>query len=403
MKHTLLITLGFTLFLNSCELDDTKPKTTETPKPFVPYALDVLNENSGYTIIYDSAYSINKLNTGVKGKIGLEDFTIDNSDILNATYYTSTPTQQDEFFSYHRINYHISSSSLLSYTTDGLGGKYFPYSDFLVKITTGGGGFGNPNWVQFKGDITASVSTVNYTGTPDLGFRAPVCNSVEGFGYFGKHDPSTQIQKGSSFAMLKGGVYQTFPLKPQINFHEVYNKEYYGIGYKKDTLLAYKINVDSNKSVLIQKFLAPISQIYGGMETLRHYSDDGKKLAIMLKGYGLDNIIRYSTFTFNFETQVFTKNINEMLLPYSGTGTDIDLDEFGNIYYTGFAGNGSNTNGVSVYKLTSSGSATLVGNDNILKSGEIVGLKYINNKIYLAVTANQVGGNVHQISFIKQN
>ena len=96
-------------------------------------------------------------------------------------------------------------------------------------------------------------------------------------------------------------------------------------------------------------------------------------------------------------------NLNQVTLEYSGTGSDIDLDENGNVFYTGYAGNGTNTSGVSIYKKSNSGTPTLVGNDNLLKSGTVVKLRVLMGKVYIAVTAKQSGKEVYQISIIKEN
>ena len=110
-----------------------------------------------------------------------------------------------------------------------------------------------------------------------------------------------------------------------------------------------------------------------------------------------------STYIYNFSSNILTQNLNQVTLNYSGIGSDIDLDENGDVYYSGYAGNGSNTSGVSIYKKTNSGSPSLVGNDNILKYGTVVKLRVLIGKVYLAVTGKQTGKEVYQISMIKEN
>ncbi len=93
-----------------------------------------------------------------------------------------------------------------------------------------------------------------------------------------------------------------------------------------------------------------------------------------------------------------------MLPPYSGTETDYDIDEDGNLYYSGYAGAGANTSGVSIYKLTPSG-ASVVGMDNFMNYGTVDLIKYYHGKVYLAVSiykdtkGNQVGP---KVVFLKQ-
>lgn len=401
MKNTILYLIFITIFFNSCELVEDKPKTVnEDPKPFVPTALNVLNENSGFSTIYDSAYQINKLNSGISGTIGLSDFTIENQNQLNACYFTTRPTQQSTFKDFVRISYDMSSSNLLRYK-NGVDGKYFQFSDLLVSISGGGGGFGTPYWVSYGGDISAYFSTVNYTGVPDLGFRHPVSNSVEGFGYFGKLKQGTQTLNGSEFDMIKAGVLVDYKNMYKRSIHDVYNNVNYGISIRQDSIWVYEI--DTIKNTLKTAIDISYDKNYIISKLIRKYSPDGKKLTFGLV-YAINSTTTLiSTFSYNYETNTLEKYIKEANIPFYWENVDMDIDESGNIYFAGYASNGTNTSGVSIYKCTSATNKELIGSDNFLKSGEVVGLKYLYGKVYLAVTAKHTDGNVHQISFLKQN
>jgi len=89
------------------------------------------------------------------------------------------------------------------------------------------------------------------------------------------------------------------------------------------------------------------------------------------------------------------------LLYGSETDSDIAFDEHGNMYYTGYANNGANKQGISIYKI-STGSQTLVGSDNFLKFGEVIKIKYLSDIIYLAVQGRKAGTQVQQLSILKQ-
>jgi hypothetical protein len=69
----------------------------------------------------------------------------------------------------------------------------------------------------------------------------------------------------------------------------------------------------------------------------------------------------------------------------------------------GYAANGTNTNGVSIYKKTTGGSVSLVGQDNILKFGAVVKLKTLMGKVFIAVTGKKTGTSAYQLSIIKEN
>jgi hypothetical protein len=115
------------------------------------------------------------------------------------------------------------------------------------------------------------------------------------------------------------------------------------------------------------------------------------------------NSNKRSTYVYNFETNVLSQNLKNVLLEYSDANSKLDLDDNGDIYYTGYSNNGINTNGVSVYKKSGNSNAVMVGSDNILKFGTVVKLKVLLGKVYLAVSGKQTGKDVYQLSIIKQN
>lgn len=100
---------------------------------------------------------------------------------------------------------------------------------------------------------------------------------------------------------------------------------------------------------------------------------------------------------------MLSKGVENVSLDYATVGSDVDTDEFGNIYYSGIAANGANTNGVSIYKKDASANTSLVGADNFLKFGTITRLKFLLGKVYLVVGGTISGSSFKQLSFIKQN
>jgi hypothetical protein len=115
------------------------------------------------------------------------------------------------------------------------------------------------------------------------------------------------------------------------------------------------------------------------------------------------NSKKYWTYSYNFNAKTLTKGLEGGLLDYSGDGSDIDFDEFGNIYYSGFAANGANKIGVSIYKKGIDGQTTRIGADDFLKFGTIIKLKVLMGKVYFALNGKKTGFDRYQLSVLKQN
>jgi len=126
---------------------------------------------------------------------------------------------------------------------------------------------------------------------------------------------------------------------------------------------------------------------------------DGKILGILFKN---ESSKKYWTYSFNFNTKVITKGLENVILDYSGDCSDIDLDEIGNIYYSGFAANGVNKVGVSIYKKGIDGQTTRIGADDFLKFGTIIKLKALMGKVYFALNGKKTGFDKYQLSVLKQ-
>lgn len=405
---------ALTVFTACEKKEEVKP--VDPPKTTIG-ALSVLNANSGYKTLYDSAFSLGGLYND--NRMGLNDFTLVDGNKLHLAYHTRIATQQSPFYTNYQVVVDINTAQELPPASGqsnltGLKdlGKFFPYSDILVSIKSGDGSFGINNSIQFGQDISAGVSTPNPPGTGDLGFRYPVCNSGAGFGYFSKLTSGSTVQRGASFTMFNGAIGSQAKLTYYKGgcLHEVYTDgsttNYIAIGVAADTVKVFRVDYTSfgtptTYPVYAEKLINSMPTMVSEYGTLsRHYSNDGKTLSFLLKETPSNKI---STYSYNFETNTLTQHLKQVTLEYSGTESDIDLDENGNVYYTGTAGNGSNTAGVSVYKKSSSGAPSLVGSDNILVSGTVVGLKVLNGKVYCAVTAKQSGKEVYQISIIKQD
>lgn len=410
--------------LTSC-----KPKEEIAPEDPAPgnstvEPVNVLNTNSGFSIIYENAQLLGGIYN--QNSAGVYDFTLETNNRFNLAFYYEEATQQDPFRTQIRISKDLSTGQLTpvpggagQYTSSSAYGnltlsQFFPYSNMLVKLRNyQSSTFGYNNSNTFFEDISAVAASPNPVGVGDLSFRYPVCNSGTGFGYYSKFS-SVNVNP------VVGSIYQVFngAIGSQANLgyykggciHEVYTGNgtynFIAIGITSDSVKVYKLNYTSYGTATAYptystSLISAIPTTINDFGTIsKHYSSDGKTVCFMCSE---SNTNKVSTYIYNFDTNTLTQHLQQVTLEYAGSGSDIDLDEYGDVYYTGYANYGTNTNGVSVYKKSSSGASTLVGNDNILLYGTIVKLKSLMGKIYLAVTGKQTGKDVYQISIIKQN
>lgn len=410
--------------LVSCEKEHTKP--TDDKGTGTPQSAMVLKEGSGFSQSIDIMVKLTEMNTGSVGKLGLYDFNIDNNNQLNLAYYDEWQSQQDKIQTGFRKAFDMSSKaekevsgetenplSRQNYKTGAL--EFMPYSTKFVSFNYSDWGSAGYSQGFFGGDVSGELPMAptwqgNYSGGVAY-YNVYAEQKLNG----GKHFMLVQLISSSSVLAMYEYLTPAMPLLGSVtperpvlaNFPEPRHMEGQGqsvvISVRADSVLAYKIN-----SVMSP---AKIYTLKGALTSTgldkelaytfkRHYSADGKKMSMLvcepISG-------KYWTYTYDFATDVLKAVLNDVDLPYSGAGTDMDMDEEGNVYYSGMAGNGSNANGVSIYKRSQSGVA-LVGADDFLKFGEIVKLKYINGKVYMVVTGNVTGVNAWaQLSIIHQN
>ncbi len=389
-------------------------------------AINVLNNGSQFEIVYDTAHAKMQFSNGVYGRMGVGDFTVSGNN-LNLYYYTTVPTQGVESKFYFRHSSNLVTKKVLAQpvnagtfgTTDvGATYVYFPYTNILTAINKGGGN-GYLRYFNVSNDVEMYFeSSNNSLGTEDIAKRHFVCNPglYPGWGFiygtFSNWKTNSPFGVGAKFNMFYAPP-ATIQAGSYAGLNDVYrdasDKEHFlSFLIGTDSLYAIEYNYtdygnSTTNPIYTTKTLAKlkITQTFPltGLR-LRHYSFDGKKIS-----FGLQNLQTpmINTFTYNYETNDFTQNLSNAKLDYADTDSDIDLDDDGNVYYTGYASNGSNTNGVSIYKKSFSSAASIVGSDNFLKSGTINKLKYLEGRVYLVVISDQTGTPpVHQISVLRQ-
>jgi hypothetical protein len=308
-----------------------------------------------------------------------------------------------------------------------------PYSNFFnYCIVTANTLAGNTVYsASIKGDVSAEIPKRNtILGEPDMGYLFPMLNSERFPG-----NPNYDMRQGfltvGALTQLNSYMFKvcnpkyfsyeftTNPATPKViaNLFDIsiinfglaqvkFENISYSFDLRSDSLFAHHI-FDTIRSgfeaigliKITGTSIAPGLTNNSNIKKIRHYSADGKILGMFFQDVTSK---KCWTFSFDYVTHTFSKGIEGLALDYSTENSDIDIDEFGNIYYSGIASNGSNINGVSIYKKGISGSTSLIGSDNFLKFGEIVQLKHLFGKIYLTVTGRITNTYYKQLTFLKQ-
>jgi hypothetical protein len=429
--------LFFLVLFTACE----KPKEEEVliEDPTAQKAVYILNENSGFDTVLNQIQDLQGIGTAI-GEIGLSDFTVENNTNLNYVYYTTLQSQQSNLFMYNRktfnmnANIHEDLPSGANNLSEYEGGGFFrPYSNFfnflvLNTNTTAGNIVYNGT---FKGDVSAVIPSRNTIfGDADMGYLFPMVNSARFPG-----NPNYDYRQGClTIGNLFGAPsyinkscnpkdfafqYSTNPAVPKViaNFFDVsisnqnitqflYEEISYSFDLRSDSLLVHHIKdtlIDNYNTQKLQRITG--TSVGAGLSNdlnikkFRHYSDDGKVIGLYFQD--LDSR-KCWTFSFNYVNHTLTQGLQGELLDYSTNNSDIDIDEFGNVFYSGIAGNGNNINGVSIYKKDITGSVSLVGSDNFLKFGEVVKIKHLYGQVYVAVTGRISNTTYKQLTFLKQ-
>lgn len=405
-----------------------KKESMTTPKDAngTPEAATVLKEGSGFSQSIDVMVKLTEMNSGSTGKLGLYDFNVDRSNQLNLAYYDEWQSQQDKLKTGYRKAFDFTSGKEIAVSNEteyALGRQkylqgtieFMPYSSKLVSFNFSDWGSAGYSQAFFGGDISADMPMAptwqgNYSG----GIAYYNVYAEQKFNG-GKHYLLVNLLSSSS--VLSQYEYLTpampplgsvRPEKPVLaNFPDPRHLDGQGktvvISVRADSVLAYKIDNVMSPAKVYTRTGGLVSSGFNKESVYkwqRHYSASGDKMSMLVYDTSAK---KYWTYVYDFTNDILTPKINNANLSYSASGSDIDMDEEGNIYYTGIAGNGSNTAGVSVFKLSPSG-ISLVGSDNFLKFGEVVKMKFFNGKVHLAVTGNVSGVKAWgQLSILSQN
>ena len=421
MKKHILIVLFATALLASCKKENGagKEEPTSGDTPAI-----VVKENAGFKAVFDDVQLLSSA-TAASPTMGIADFMLEANDNLNVVYYSMTPLQQSDAYSYIRKTKNLKTGEIvplpqyaddlqtLSVSTIRRAGKeillqtFKPYSNFFTYAVYSRQQFSNA--ITFSGDFDLEISQANPIGTPDMGFYYPALNmegvsrNDNGFAHFtlGVPNPNYLASVVNPISYSTSNNTGVPIIKTFLDGRYVAQGNSTASVIRSDSALVYNVNIGNvSERTLVDKVAISGFIATHQTSTLRHYSVDGKIMGMLIK----DEVTqKYWTLSYNSNTGKLTKGLNNAELDYSGTGSDIDVDEFGNVYYTGAAGNGTNDKGVSIYKKATDGAISLIGADDFLKFGEIIKLRMLMGKVYFALKGKKTGTNYYQLSILKQN
>lgn len=414
IQHLLILALVSISLFASCKKEKTEPESGNGMYDPV----NVLNDNSGYEQLWDTTTAYGSL-ASISGYY-VRDFTVDTRNRMHFVYH-----YREEHF---RRSLDLSTRKVIPQHPDAakeetlfgldINGNYHrevelfkPYTNYYVGVFQSERSSFGFSTIYFKGDIQGSGELVHQFGRTELGFENVV---VADFGnnanmYIGlnkKNDEdfnyrnnNTTVEKARPFPQSENLFYILCDARTS-------GKSLY-IGLQNSSQLK-AIEFDRNVSNTTGTLTATLNWTppagHAFTTAFSHYSADGTKLSFALLNYRTDPI-RITTFSYNFTTKEFKKVVDHASLSYGREGSSeylYDLDDEANLYYAGYAENGTNDKGVSIYKISAGNTTSLVGKDNFLKFGRVAKLKYLHGKLYLAVTGTKPGTNVNQLSFIRQ-
>ncbi|MDD3742452.1 MAG: hypothetical protein PHX54_02365 [Lentimicrobiaceae bacterium] len=437
-KKIIAVSFVLALFgMVSCEKED--PKQENPADAYAP--VNVLTDNSSFEHIWDTNALVQQF-----GRYGMSDLTIEDDHLLHFVYTQNFLGGVDGVDSYYRKSIDLNTKRTVPLPKNAaqypnlnsfanLSGTdrqklhvhaFRPYrNEYVMAFMTYGGPMGSTH-IHVSGDAS-------YTGLGGV-------NGQSHIGYFEGLDLELGYRNMSMYVYYHM-VYLFCGLNPNPNPYLLTGIDLLWGGFK--TIDQYTFNngtnirplyteadrvtstlfATTNDNKLIVAEFQPIflpesvsvetpatlvasvpytpyyPEFVTAAKTYRHYSKDGKQMGLFV--YHADTK-KYYSFSYNFQTKTLKKILDGVSISYGDeAASDIAFDEFGNLYYTGYADNGNNKVGISIYKISAEGHS-LVGNDNFLKFGQVVKIKYLLGKIYVAVQGRKTGTSIQQLSILKQ-
>jgi hypothetical protein len=414
MRHTSALRLVCLVLFSACSRGSdggTAPPTADA---------SILVAGSGFRQVFAANEETRGVG-GAQGFIEVPDFTLEGTR-LHLMYRGVLRLQQGAIGEFRRRTVDVSSGAVLpqpagadtvlaDYALPNSNweygpARYLPYRNYFTFSRINPFGF-TPS-LYFGGDLKFSYAYPAAV-TPDLGFRYPVSNIVNqphtdnGTGSFGFATlaPSYQFSAYSNTLVEFQNLSRNHtPLMLVESFRNSLSDSVYVIAFRQDSIVAYTISTGSNGRRNLPRQIAGIRNhdnvpVFNGRNSLRHYDVTGNQLSVAV--FSQTGVY---TFTYNFQTNALRLGLNNVDV---GTPSALaglaDLDEAGNFYYaTSGVGGGAAT----VYSQPVTGARAQIGPNSLLRYGQLVRLKYLNGKIFLAAYGVPAGANQTRLSVLQQ-
>lgn len=397
------LSVALLLFVSSCKKD----KDPDTGSAATAMAAD----GGGFKDVLSADYL-----TDYNGSFRVPDFTVEGNK-LHIVYATSLVSQQGSRYKLFRRTVDLNTGAVIAQPAgaDTLLEAYnlssseyrrgpalfLPYRNFFTCSKFRQNGLAPESY--FGGDLLLTDARASGGYFPDLGFRYPVNNSSEGSVTWGA-DPASPSYQLKSFqphlvshatSLTQSTYYVVLE-----SFRHSFQDSIFSIDVRADSIIAYTLAPDASGKIVNVHKVAAIASFsskpgYNGVERtiIRHYDPSGNKLAVAIIG---DK--RACTYTFDFTTRTLTRGLDNFTMPHTDPD-NIDLDEEGSLYYADkMAGFGATT----VYRRTVAGATSVVGAEKPLRYGEIVRVKYLLGKVYIAASGLPSGVKETHLAVLQQ-
>lgn len=425
-------------YLTSCEPKD----DTTNPTPTGPFYGDTIAVKSGKGFstlaILASSEAGGGANGGVFDDFGMVDMTMlpDGKTLQLATLSTLT-TQQDPLNTLQRRAMDIESKSFLAGPASNIGA--LGYSAYSSSSAFANRSFGyQPGTTKFfksnysvsnfgivtgtlTGDFTytRSATFANQPRVTNLGevvedlitqttVRLDGKSNNQIFFYYRKANGmgvSFYHQRLVHPDLVKNLVIRSGVVEPvKINDDKVLV-----FCYSKTQLYVAEAPVSGDNSQLNFLDSLALPAEWQSSNICTRQSTDGTSFGIVIGNNETSGSLSIMSAQYNVASKKFTRNITNLSIPGFSLGkVNFDIDETGNMYFDNWANNFKSDSTISIYK-ASGNSFSVVGQDDILKSGSVVNVRYLNGKVYAAVayryivSSNSSSSRKFRMAVIKQD
>lgn len=418
MKNaSLFLSVSLLTILSSCSLFEEKKEDPQPPANTVTYGDTlVMKTGRGFSQVAILPWAFGTFSSGANGGfadgIEIADMSMlaDGKSLQVATSSTLT-TQQDPIYNILRYSIDVNTLEKKSGPQSNLGEMVrtnFSFSTQGIMNRTRGYQPGGDK--MFRGDLSVSnfgigtaklVGDFAYSRSNTFAFRPLVCRNGE----------IVEEVLCETLPRIDGLVNQRiFTAYQNLNGTQQICQYYMPTSSPENTIRVATLEpkaVNQNTAFLFgasNRFLYTIDVLFGGttvpsvltrLDSIQlpadykprqiqtHVSEDGNTIGVLLSDQGTTPLF-YSA-SYNRQSRTWTRNLNAVTIPGVGTSPNVDhdLDEAGNVYFDGWADNFQSDSTISIYKASSSGISSIA--EDIIKSGSIKQIRYLNGKVYAAV------------------